>query len=139
MKIQNLDNLMVSASEVKKELPEIMTKQMTKVIVKNNTPVSVIMPYTEYIAMNEGRLEEQKQLSEIGEDMTLVNGVQVKIVAEQGSSFSADDLVIKLYVKMKSSGDYKLHFTYNMCPPSREQTLTIEELTKYYSGELLMF
>jgi len=76
MKIQNLENLMVSASEVKVELPEIMAKKMTKVIVKNNTPVSVIMPYDEYVAMNENIEDGQRQLARVGQDITLNNGVQ---------------------------------------------------------------
>jgi len=128
---------MVSASEVKVELPEIMSKKMTKVIVKNNTPVSVIMPYDEYVAMNENLDEGQRQLAKVGQDITLNNGVQIMVVPEVGvSKFSPDDISIKLYIKMKTSGDYKLHHTFSISPPSKEQSLTTEEMLKYYRGEL---
>ena len=128
MKIQNLEGLMVSASEVKKELPEIMSNKLTKVIVKNNVPVSVIVPYSEYIALNENAEENKAQLTKFGQDIVMKNGVQVMVTAGIGNS---DDLVTTAYIKMKTTGDYKLLHTFSLSAPSPEMALTIDEINKF--------
>ena len=129
MKIQNLDGLMVSASEVKKELPEIMTKQMTKVIVKNNVPVSVIMPYDEYVAMNENQEETKSRMVRMGQNFTMDNGVEVMVVTGIGTEgLSKDGLSIKMFYKMKNSDDLKLFHTFNISAPSVEGTYTSKEM-----------
>lgn len=133
MKIPNLKELMISISELKKELSEIISKKMTKVIIKNNEPVSIIMPYSEYVKINENIEDNQKLLNEIGQDITLSNGVQIKVCVETGINKPFDeDIAIKTYIKMKTSGEYKLHYTLHLSPPSKEQTLTIEEQLKSY-------
>lgn len=135
MKIQNLDGLMVSASEVKKELPEIMAKQMTKVIVKNNTPVSVIMPYDEYVAMNETQEENKNRMVRMGQNFTMSNGVDVMVVAGLGIGNFEDDLTIKMFYKMKNSGDLKLFHTFNIGSPSVESTYTNQEMWEMYEAK----
>lgn len=136
MKIQNLDGLMVSASDVKKELPEIMTKQMTKVIVKNNVPVSVIMPYDEYVAMNENQEETKIRMVRMGQNFTMDNGVEVLVVAGIGiGGFSDGDLSMKMFYKMKNSDDLKLFHTFNISAPSIESTYTSKEMWDMYEAK----
>jgi len=135
MKIQNLDGLMVSASDVKKELPEIMSKQMTKVIVKNNVPVSVIMPYDEYVAMNENQEETKNRMIRMGQNFTMDNGVEVMVVAGIGDSgFSRGGLSIRMFYKMKNSDDLKLFHTFNISSPSVEGTYTSKEMWDMYEA-----
>ena len=128
MKIQNLDGLMVSASEVKKELPEIMTKQMTKVIVKNNVPVSVIMPYDEYIAINENQEETKTLMIKMGQNFTMNKGVEVMVIAGVGIGNFEDDLCIKMFYKMNNSDELKLFHTFNIGSPNVESTYTNQEM-----------
>jgi len=135
MKIQNLDGLMVSASEVKKELPEIMAKQMTKVIVKNNAPVSVIMPYDEYIAMNENQEETKSRMVRMGKNFTMNNGVEVMVIAGVGIGNFEDDLCLKMFYKMKNSDELKLFHTFNIGTPSIEGTYTNKEMWEMYEAK----
>jgi len=135
MKIQNLDGLMVSASEVKKELPEIMAKQMTKVIVKNNAPVSVIMPYDEYVAMNENQEETKSRMVRMGQNFTMNNGVEVIVVAGVGIGNFEDDLCLKMFYKMKNSDELKLFHTFNIGAPSIEGTYTNQEMWDMYEAK----
>ena len=135
MKIQNLDGLMVSASEVKKELPEIMAKQMTKVIVKNNAPVSVIMPYDEYVAMNENQEETKARMVRMGQNFTMGNGVEVMVIAGVGIGNFEDDLCIKMFYKMKNSDELKLFHTFNIGSPSVELTYTNQEMWDMYEAK----
>ena len=135
MKIQNLDGLMVSASEVKKELPEIMTKQMTKVIVKNNAPISVIMPYDEYVAMNENQEETKSRMVRMGQNFIMNNGVEVMVVAGVGIGNFEDDLCIKMFYKMKNSDELKLFHTFNIGSPSVESTYTNQEMWNIYEAK----
>ena len=131
MKIQNLDGLMVSASEVKKELPEIMTK----VIVKNNAPVSVIMPYDEYVAMNENQEETKSRMVRMGQNFTMNNGVEVIVVAGVGIGNFEDDLCLKMFYKMKNSDELKLFHTFNIGAPSIEGTYTNQEMWDMYEAK----
>lgn len=133
MKILNLSELMISLSDFKSQLSEIVSNKKTKVILKNNEPVSVIMPYDEYVALNENVGDTKKLLKRVGQDITLNNDVQVMVCVELGTDkYAPDDMAVKTYLKMKTSGDYKLHHTLHLSPPSIEQTLTIEELMDYY-------
>lgn len=136
MKINNLENVMVSASEVKIELSEIMSKKMTKVILKNNTPVSVIMPYDEYVAINESADENKKRIVKMGQNFTMNNGVEIMVIAGIGSSFSDDDLSIKMFYKMKESDDFRLFHTFSIGSPSIELTMTPDDLREYYSNKM---
>lgn len=131
MKLPNLENVMISISEIKKQLSEVVNKGMTKVIVKNNMPVSVIMPYDDYIEMTKNTNDLQKQLKSVGQEITLSNGVRVMVCVEH----TQDEIIIKTFKKMKTTGDYKLHFTQRLGHPRYEETLTTEELRKYYFGE----
>lgn len=128
MKINNLENLMISISEVKKKLSEVINDRMTKIIVKNNTPVSVIMPYTEYTELLNEKNEKQQNLQSVGQEITLKNGVKVMVCVEH----TDEDIIIKTFKKMKTSGDYKLHFTQTMSIPSYEETLTTDELMNFW-------
>jgi len=136
MKIQNLDGLMVSASEVKKELPEIMTKQMTKVIVKNNVPVSVIMPYDEYVIMNENQEETKSRMVRMGQNFTMNNGVEVMVIAGVGIGNFEDDLCIKMFYKMKNTDELKLFHTFSIGSPSVECTYTNKEMWDMHEAKL---
>ncbi|PLS19237.1 prevent-host-death family protein [Bacillus sp. M6-12] len=121
MKLPNLKELMISLTDFKKQIPDIITKKSTKVIIKNNEPVSIFMPYEQYLSMNE-------VIKATGEDITLSNGVVVKVCVEQEDN----QIAIKTYLKMKTSGEYKLHFTQYLGNPNVEQTLTTEELVAHY-------
>ena len=126
MKIPNLTELMISLTDFKKQISDIISKGKTKVIVKNNEPVSIFMPYSEYLSM-------ENIIKSTGEDITLPNGVVVKVTVEidEGETFKGD-IVIKTYIKMKTSGEYKLHFTQHLGSPQVHQTLTNEEVMKEY-------
>lgn len=117
---------MVSLTDFKKQIPDIISKKQTKVIVKNNEPVSVFMPYSEYLSM-------ENIIKSTGEDITLPNGVTIKVCVEieEKDGFKGD-IVIKTYIKMKTSGEYKLHFTQYLGSPDVTQTLTTEELLQEY-------
>lgn len=122
MKIPNLSEIMVSITDFKKDLSDIIKKRQTKVIVKNNEPVSIIMPYDEYVS-------GEQTIRGTGEVVRLSNGVDVKVlVAEENGS-----VVTKTYLKMKNSDEFKLHFTHSMSNPSVEQTMTNEELFAQYN------
>lgn len=122
MKIPNLSEIMVSITDFKKDLSDIIKKRQTKVIVKNNEPVSIIMPYDEYVS-------GEQAIRGTGEVIRLSNGVDVKVlVAEENGS-----VVTKTYLKMKNSDEFKLHFTHSMSNPSVEQTMTNEELFAQYN------
>lgn len=124
MKIPNLTELMISLTDFKKQISDIVSKKSTKVIIKNNEPVSIFMPYSEYLSMSE-------IIKATGEDITLSNGVVIKVCVEQ----EENQIAIKTYLKMKTSGDYKLHFTQYLGNPTVEQTLTTEELFAHYSSK----
>lgn len=121
MNIPNLTELMISLTDFKKQVSDIVSKKSTKVIIKNNEPVSIFMPYSEYVSSAD-------TIKATGEDITLSNGVIIKVCVET----EKDQLAIKTYVKMKTSGEYKLHFTQYMSNPNVEQTLTNEEVMKSY-------
>lgn len=124
MKIPNLSEIMVSITDFKKDLSDIIKKRQTKVIVKNNEPVSIIMPYDEYVS-------GEQAIRGTGEVIRLSNGVDVKVlVAEENGS-----VVTKTYLKMKNSDEFKLHFTHSMSNPSVEQTMTNEELFSQYNSK----
>lgn len=126
--MKNLKDLMISISEFKGQLSEVIKNGLTKVIVKNNEPVAVIMPYTEYIKNIEDAEGASKLLGRLGQDITLDNGVQMMV------SVSKEDggICIKTYIKMKASGDYKLHFTQHLGNPNIEETMTTQEILEYY-------
>lgn len=132
IKLPNFEGLMISISEIKKQLSEVVNKGMTKVIVKNNVPVSVITPYEEYMKMNERLEEVNNELHSVGQEITLNNGVKVMVCVEH----TEDELIIKTFKKMKTSGDYRLHFTQRMSLPSYEETLTTDELREHWLGNI---
>lgn len=126
--MKNLKNLMISISDFKTQLSDIIKNKLTKVIVKNNEPVAVIIPYEEYIENLKNVEESKNLLGRIGKDITLDNGVQMMI------SIGKDDrgICIKTFIKMKTSGDYKLYFTQYLGNPTIEQTLTTDEIIQKY-------
>lgn len=122
--INNLQDLMIGVSEFKAKVNEIINNKLTKIIMKNNNPVSVVLPYEEYVALKEQSEEGKNIVGRMGQDITLDNGVQVMVaVAKEDGG-----LCIKTYIKMKTSGDYKLHFTQHLGNPSVESTYTTDEL-----------
>lgn len=126
MKIPNLTELMISLTDFKKQISDIISKKSTKVIIKNNEPVSIFMPYSEYISM--GNI-----IKSAGEDITLPNGVIIKVCVEiEDDEPFKGDIAIKTYIKMKTSGEYKLHFTQRLGAPHVHQALTTEELMAEY-------
>ena len=106
-------------------MSEIIKNKVTKVIVKNNEPVAVIMPYAEYIE----RAKDSERIEQIGQDITLQNGVQMMVTVSKEKD---DSLCIKTYVKMKTTGDYKLHFTHHIGMPTIESTMTTKEIIEFY-------
>ena len=123
--MKNLKDLMISISEFKVQMSEIIKNKVTKVIVKNNEPVAVIMPYAEYIE----RAKDSERMEQIGQDITLQNGVQMMVTVSKEKD---DSLCIKTYVKMKTTGDYKLHFTHHIGMPTIESTMTTKEIIEFY-------
>lgn len=123
--MKNLKDLMISISEFKVQMSEIIKNKVTKVIVKNNEPVAVIMPYAEYIE----RAKDSERIEQIGQDITLQNGVQIMVTISKEKD---DSLCIKTYVKMKITGDYKLHFTHHIGMPTIESTMTTKEIIEFY-------
>lgn len=126
----NLKELMVSLSEFKKQASDIINSKLTKVIVKNNEPVSVIMPYGDYLALTEDVEDVQRMMRATGEEITLSNGVKIMVLVETDN----ENIIIKTYTKMKTSGEYKPYFTHYLSNPSVTQTLTTEELTEHYQS-----
>lgn len=123
--MKNLKDLMISISELKVQMSEIIKNKVTKVIVKNNEPVAVIIPYAEYIE----RAKDSERIEQIGQDITLQNGVQMMVTVSKEKD---DSLCIKTYVKMKTTGDYKLHFTHHIGTPTIESTMTTKEIIEFY-------
>ena len=60
----NLEKMMISISEIKKQLSEVVNDKLTKIIMKNNSPVSVIMPYDEYVKLKNDKISSMITLSE---------------------------------------------------------------------------
>lgn len=131
MKITNLENLMISLADVRGQLADIINNKKTKVIIKNNQPTSIIMPYSEYAKISS---DPQVQLHGVGEDITLSNGVQIKTVVDTNAGLSGDRLAIKTYIKMKTSGEYTLLHMLELCHPREESALTIEEQVARYNS-----
>lgn len=118
----NLKDLMIGITDLKKNLADIIKENKTKVIIRNNEPVSILMPYDEFVSNQQG-------IRVAGEEFELSNGVKVKVLVEEVNGC----IETKTYIKMKSSEEYKLHFNHAMSNPSVEQTLTTEELVQHYS------
>lgn len=127
--MKNLKDLMISISEFKIQISEIIKNKVTKVIVKNNEPVAVIMPYDEYIHNIEVAKDSEIIMGQMGQDITLQNGVQMMVTVSKEEDSS---LCIKTYVKMKITGDYKLHFTHHIGMPTIESTMTTKEIIEFY-------
>lgn len=129
MKFENLKDVLISITDVKTQLGNIVKNKLTKVIIKNNEPVSVIMPYEDYVKITEQVGDNQSFLAPIGQDMTLENGVQIMVGVES----NGNQIGIKLFRKMKTSGDYKLHHTFYISAPRVEDTYTTQELLDMHS------
>jgi PHD/YefM family antitoxin component YafN of YafNO toxin-antitoxin module len=128
IKLPNLKEIMISITDVKQQLSEVVNRKMTKVIMKNNEPVSIIMPYSDYLSISENITESQNIIKGIGQDITMNNGVQMMV----GVETSGEQIEIKTYIKMKTSGEYKLHHTLFLSQPRLEQSLTIDEQLALY-------
>lgn len=135
---------MISFTDFRKQLSEIVSNMKTKIIVKNNEPVAVLVPYSEYIALSEGNegyqkmlnekeKEQQKMLKGIGQDITMNNGVQIMVVVEKGTTgLDEGNIITKTFIKMKTSGDYKLYHEHHLSSPIDDANLTNEERYEYY-------
>lgn len=121
MNIPNLTDLMISVTDFKKQIADIMNQKKTKVIVRNNEPVSIILPYEEYRDMSGA-------IKATGEPFVLPNGVIMKVLVEVEN----EQIAIKQYIKMKSTAEWKLHFTQYMGHPRPEETMTNDEIMKSY-------
>lgn len=132
MKIPNLKEIMISLTDFKKQLSEIMTTKQTKIIVKNNEPTTIVMPYDDYVILNNNIDNFQNEINSVGESIILSNGVEVKVVVTVEKKGNYEDLVTKMYIKMKTSGEWKEHHSYSMSAPSYEQTLTTQEIMENY-------
>lgn len=127
--MSNFENLMIGLSEVKNTLSEVVNNGLTKIIVKNNKPVSVLVPYEEYKVLESKAKEGDEIIGRVGNDITLDNGVQIMVTVSKGG-INDSGIAIKTFVKMKTSGDYKLHFTQYIPNPSVESTYTPQELAE---------
>lgn len=127
--MNNFENLIIGLSEVKNTLSEVINKNLTKIIVKNNKPVSVLVPYEEYKVLESKAKEGEDIIGRLGQDITLDNGVQVMVTVSKGD-LNDSGIAIKTFVKMKTSGTYKLHFTQYLPNPSIESIYTPEELVE---------
>lgn len=127
--MSNFENLMIGLSEVKNTLSEVVNNGLTKIIVKNNKPVSVLVPYEEYKVLESKAKEGDEIIGRVGNDITLDNGVQIMVTVSK-SGINDSGIAIKTFIKMKTSGDYKLHFTQYIPNPSVESTYTPEELAE---------
>ncbi len=127
--MSNFENLMIGLSEVKNTLSEVVNNGLTKIIVKNNKPVSVLVPYEEYKVLESKAKEGDEIIGRVGNDITLDNGVQIMVTVSKGG-INDSGIAIKTFIKMKTSGDYKLHFTQYIPNPSVESTYTPEELAE---------
>ena len=116
--MKNLKEVMISVSDFKSKLSEIIKENLTKIIVKNNEPVAVIMPYSEYVKKIEG--VEQSLLGTVGQELTLDNGVQIVISAGKDK----EGFFIKTFAKINPSDDYKLYCTQYMNNPNGDQILS---------------
>ena len=125
--MNNFENLMIGLSEVKNILSEVVNNGLTRIIVKNNKPVFVLVPYEEYKALESKAKEGEGLIGRLGQDITLDNDVQVMVTVSKGD-LNEGGLAIKTYIKMKTSGDYMLHFNQYLSNPSVESTYTNEEL-----------
>lgn len=132
MKIPNLKEIMISLTDFKKQLSEIMTTKQTKIIVKNNEPTTIVMPYDDYVILNNNIDNFQNEINSVGESIILSNGVEVKVVVTVEKKGNYEDLVTKTYIKMKTSGEWKEHHSHSMSAPSYEQTLTTQEIMENY-------
>lgn len=132
MKIPNLKEIMISLTDFKKQLSEIMTTKQTKIIVKNNEPTTIVMPYDDYVILNNNIDNFQNAINSVGESIILSNGVEVKVVVTVDKKGNYEDLVTKTYIKMKTSGEWKEHYSHSMSAPAYEQTLTTQEIMEYY-------
>ena len=121
MNIPNLTDLMISVTDFKKQIADIMKNKKTKVIVRNNEPVSIIIPYEEYRDM-------ANAFKATGEPFVLSNGVVMKVLVE----IENEQIAIKQYIQMKSTGEWKLHFTQYMGQPRPETAMTNEEIMASY-------
>ena len=121
MNIPNLTDLMISVTDFKKQIADIMKNKKTKVIVRNNEPVSIIMPYADYQDMTGA-------IKSTGEPFVLPNGVVMKVLVEVDN----EQIAIKQYIQMKSTGEWKLHFTNYMGHPRPEEAMTTDEIMASY-------
>lgn len=122
--INNLQDLMIGVSDFKAKVNEIINNNLTKIIVKNNNPVSVVMPYEEYVALKAQAEEGKNIVSRMGQDITLDNGVQAMVTVGKDD----DGICTKTYIKMKTTGNYKLHFTHRLSAPPVEAQYETDEL-----------
>lgn len=125
--MDNFKNLMIGISELRNTLSEVINERVKRIVVKNNKPVSILIPYEEYKTLEKQAKESKEIIGQLGQDITLDNGVQVMVTVSKGD-LNEGGLDIKTYVKMKTSGNYKLHFTQHLSNPSVESTYTNEEL-----------
>lgn len=130
MDIKNLKNL-ISISEAKKQLSNIVNGHSSKIIVKNNKPVSVIIPFEEYVNIYEKMETKQLLLNDVGEVITLESGVQVKTLID----ILGNNIEVKLYKKMQTSEQFEIYHTFTISGPSIESTYTTEELIEKYTME----
>lgn len=121
MNIPNLTELMISVTDFKKQIADIMKNKKTKVIVRNNEPVSIIMPYGDYQDMSGA-------IKATGEPFVLPNGVVMKVLMEVEN----EQIAIKQYIQMKSTAEWKLHFTQYMGHPRPEEAMTNDEIMASY-------
>ena len=82
--MSNFENLMIGLSEVKNTLSEVVNNGLTKIIVKNNKPVSVLVPYEEYKVLESKAKEGDEIIGRVGNDITLDNGVQIMVTVSKG-------------------------------------------------------
>lgn len=115
MNLFKLEEMMISVSDIKKQLSEVVNNNLTKIIMKNNTPKSVILPYDEYVKLVDKIFDKEprNEICNVLDEIRFDNGVTLMVKAEKQDN----EIAIKTYKKMKTSGDYKLYHEQHLSVP----------------------
>lgn len=123
MRRRDLDLQMIGITELKKNLSYVVDNSEKMLIVKNNTPVSVLVPYGEYIILSATNDEVKKLMIETNERMVRMGqdidleGLQVLVTTEVGGMFGSKDLVLKTHYKIPGTDDYRHYHTFSLGRP----------------------
>lgn len=117
----NLKEATVGASEVKRELSDIMTEEQTRIIMKNNKPTSVIMPYSKYVQLVASDEKRDELIQDFGTEVNMGNGTVMTVVASKTTDFGGrPELVVRVLYKTEHHSQYVEHYTMRLNAPFLE-------------------